>query len=84
MGEQSRLGSITASYATGNATGGGGNGDRVGALMGRQSNGSTTASYATGTADGGDGSGDYAGALVGQYIHQRFDHGQLRLWPSHG
>ena len=59
-------GSITASYATGNAAGGGGNDNRVGALVGRQEAGSITASYATGNAAGGGGNDDFAGALVGQ------------------
>ena len=59
-------GSITAGYATGNADGGGGDDDSVGALVGWQENGSITASYATGNADGGDGTGDSAGALVGR------------------
>ena len=59
-------GSITASYATGNADGGDGNSDRVGGLVGEQgSGGSITASYATGNADGGDGDLDSVGGLVG-------------------
>ena len=53
MGQQTN-GSITASYATGNADGGDGNGDYAGALVGQQTNGSITASYATGNADGGE------------------------------
>ena len=59
-------GSITGSYATGNADGGDGNFDRVGGLVGEQgSSGSITASYATGNADGGDGDLDRVGGLVG-------------------
>ena len=59
-------GLITASYATGDADGGDGNGDRVGGLVGRQDSlSSITASYATGDADGGDGDYDYVGGLVG-------------------
>ena len=57
-------GSITASYATGDADGGDGNKDIVGGLVG-QSEGSITASYATGDADGGDGNEDLVGGLVG-------------------
>ena len=66
-------GSITGSYATGNADGGDG-GDTVGGLVGWQGSdlgglvgyqqGSISASYATGNADGGDG-GDNVGGLVG-------------------
>ena len=60
-------GSITASYATGNADGGDGGQDRVGGLVGQQgSGGSITASYATGNADGGAGNTDLVGGLVGQ------------------
>ena len=56
-------GSISASYATGNADGGDGNSGRVGGLVGEQgSGGSITASYATGNADGGDGSDDLSAA----------------------
>ena len=58
-------GSITASYATGDADGGGGNNDAVGGLVG-ESRGSITASYATGDADGGDGDNDRVGGLVGE------------------
>ena len=59
-------GSITGSYATGNADGGDGNSDRVGGLVGYQgSGGSITASYATGNADGGAGNTDPVGGLVG-------------------
>ena len=58
-------GSITASYATGNADGGAGGGDTVGGLVGRQDRGSITGSYATGNADGGAGGGDSVGGLVG-------------------
>ena len=57
-------GSITASYATGPAAGGDGDGDSVGGLVGRN-DGSITASYATGAAVGGDGDYDYVGGLVG-------------------
>ena len=57
-------GSITASYATGDADGGAGNNDQVGGLVGYQFDGSITASYATGDADGGDGF-DGVGGLVG-------------------
>ena len=57
-------GSITGSYATGNADGGDRNSDRVGGLVGRQDRGSITASYATGNADG-DGGQDSVGGLVG-------------------
>ena len=57
-------GSITASYATGNADGGDGERDSAGGLVGSQSGGSITGSYATGNADGGDGS-DSVGGLVG-------------------
>ena len=58
-------GSITGSYATGNADGGDRNSDRVGGLVGEQgSGGSITASYATGNADG-DGGQDRVGGLVG-------------------
>ena len=56
-------GSISASYATGNADGGDGNNDYVGGLVGWQS-GSITGSYATGNADGGDGNSDRVGGLV--------------------
>ena len=59
--------SITASYATGAAAGGDGNGDNVGGLVGLQANGGAiTASYATGAAAGGSGNGDYVGGLVGR------------------
>ena len=58
-------GSITASYATGDADGGDGDDDRVGGLVGFQVGGSITASYATGDADGGDGNEDIVGGLVG-------------------
>ena len=68
MGEQNG-GSITASYATGDANGGDGGYDYVGGLVGYQNRGSITASYATGDADGGDGDYDYVGGLVGyQYL----------------
>ena len=58
-------GSITASYATGNADGGVGHFDRVGGLVGHKEGGSIRASYATGNADGGAGYNDYVGGLVG-------------------
>ena len=58
-------GSITGSYATGNADGGDGNVNYVGGLVGFQNSGSITASYATGDADGGAGNQDYVGGLVG-------------------
>ena len=58
-------GSITASYATGEADGGDDNTDYVGGLVGFQADGSITASYATGDADGGAGSSDGVGGLVG-------------------
>ena len=58
-------GSITGSYATGDADGGAGTSDYVGGLVGRQDRGSITASYATGNADGGDGGQDSVGGLVG-------------------
>ena len=57
-------GAIVASYATGDADGGGGN-DGVGGLVGRQESGAITASYATGNADGGAGNDDQVGGLVG-------------------
>ena len=59
-------GSITGSYATGNADGGAGYDDSVGGLVGLQNGGSITGSYATGNADGGDGNLDAVGGLVGQ------------------
>ena len=59
----SNSGTITASYASGDATGGDG-GDNVGGLVGVNS-GTITASYATGTADGGNGDSDSAGSLLG-------------------
>ena len=59
-------GSITGSYATGNADGGAGTFDYVGGLVGRQDRGSITASYATGNADGGAGVFDRVGGLVGE------------------
>ena len=60
-------GSITASYATGDAAGGDGDYDSVGGLVGSQGQGgSITASYATGAVDGGDGSSDDVGGLVGR------------------
>ena len=65
-------GSITASYATGDADGGDGgffNRDHVGGLVGEQNGGSITASYATGDANGGDGGHDYVGGLVGRQIN---------------
>ena len=57
--------SITASYATGPATGGAGASDFVGGLVGAQAFGSITASYAAGAAAGGDGDDDAVGGLVG-------------------
>ena len=66
VGEQGSGGSITASYATGNAAdGGAGDNDYVGGLVGFQNGGSITASYATGNADGGAGDNDFVGGLVG-------------------
>ena len=59
-------GSITGSYATGNADGGAGDDDSVGGLVAFQNGGSITGSYATGNADGGDGNSDRVGGLVGQ------------------
>ena len=61
-------GSITASYATGDADGGAGDEDYVGGLVGYQSRGPITASRATGDADGGTGNKDYVGGLVGRQI----------------
>ena len=58
-------GSITASYVTGDAAGGGGDVDFVGGLVGVQYGSSITASYATGAAYGGDGDYDRVGGLVG-------------------
>ena len=58
-------GSITASYATGDANGSSSSGDEVGGLVGRQSGGSITASHAIGDADGGAGASDDVGGLVG-------------------
>ena len=58
-------GSITASYATGAAAGGGSKGSPVGGLVGQQSGGSITASYATGPAAGGAGGSNPVGGLVG-------------------
>ena len=57
-------GTITNSYATGNADGGDGEEDRVGGLVGT-STGTITNSYATGSADGGAGNSDLVGGLVG-------------------
>ena len=57
-------GSITGSYATGNADGGDGTFDLVGGLVGNQNGGSIRASYATGDANGGAGNFDYVGGLV--------------------
>ena len=59
-------GSITGSYATGNADGGAGAQDFVGGLVGFQNSGSITGSYATGDADGGAGGSDRVGGLVGE------------------
>ena len=58
------FGSITASYATGDAHGGDGR-NIVGGLVGYQFYGLITASYATGDAHGGDGHNGYVGGLVG-------------------
>ena len=58
-------GTITASYAAGDANGGAGDFDEVGSLVGANNGGSIVASYATGDADGGDGS-DVVGGLVGE------------------
>ena len=60
-----RGGSITASYATGAAAGGGGGNNSVGGLVGLLQDGSITASYARGAAVGGAGSSDSVGGLVG-------------------
>ena len=62
-------GSIVASYTTGPARGGGGNGDNVGGLVGEILLNLTNivASYATGDADGGGGNTDYVGGLIGSY-----------------
>ena len=61
-------GSISASYATGDADGGDGRNDRVGGLVGLQRGGSITASYATGDADGGGRDSDSVGGLVGRSV----------------
>ena len=61
---QTATSTITASYATGDANGGGGDEDHVGGLVG-DNNGTITASYAIGNADGGDGTKNYVGGLVG-------------------
>ena len=58
-------GSITASYAEGNAAGADGHYDIVGGLVGLQDVGSITASYATGKVAGGAGTFDRVGGLVG-------------------
>ena len=58
-------GSITASSATGAASGGGGSHDSVGGLVGLQEGGSITASSASAAASGGGGSHDSVGGLVG-------------------
>ena len=63
MGENN--GTITASYATGDADGGSGNFDYVGGLVGRNS-GTITASYATGDADGSSSDNNDVGGLVGR------------------
>ena len=56
VGYQGGSGSITASYATGAADGGGGDGDSVGGLVGQQrEGGSITASYGDGEGGGGGG-----------------------------
>ena len=58
-------GSITNSYATGDAAGGGGNFDNVGGLVGRLQAGTIRASHATGAVAGGGGGFDHVGGLVG-------------------
>ena len=58
-------GSITESYATGDAAGGGGNFDNVGGLVGRLQAGTIRASHATGAVAGGGGGFDHVGGLVG-------------------
>ena len=65
MGVQDNSGSIVASYATGDVSGGNGNNNIVGGLVGWQKSGSITACYATGNADGGDNNIDNVGGLVG-------------------
>ena len=57
-------GTITASYASGDADGGDGDNDNVGGLVG-ENTGPITASYAGGAVDGGDGI-DRVGGLVGR------------------
>ena len=57
-------GTITNSYAAGNADGGDGQ-DRVGGLVG-QNDGTITNSYARGNVDGEGGNSDYVGGLVGR------------------
>ena len=61
---QQRGGSITTSYATGDASGGVGS-DVVGGLVGAVQSGTIAASYATGAADGGGGDSDEVGGLAG-------------------
>ena len=58
-------GSITASYATGDADGGDGDYNYVGGLVGIQSAGPIAGSHATGNTRGGRDSTDYVGGLVG-------------------
>ena len=57
-------GDIIASYATGDAAGGGGNLDKVGGLVGANE-GDITESYATGDVSGGSGASETIGGLVG-------------------
>ncbi len=67
VGEQNG-GSITTSYATGDAFGGDGNYDYVGGLVGYQWGGSIRASFATGNAAGSKGAINRVGGLVGLQI----------------
>ena len=66
VGRQADSGSITSSYATGDADGGAGSGDNVGGLVGRQEGGFIISSYATGHPDGGEGDNGSVGGLVGR------------------
>ena len=59
------LGTITASYATGDVGGGAWGSDEVGGLVGRQDGGAITASYTTGDVDDGAGDRNSVGGLVG-------------------
>ena len=61
---QAVSGTVTASYASGDADGGDGGNDAVGGLVG-YNDGTITASYAGGAVDGGDGDFDCVGGLVG-------------------